>query len=444
MNQFNLRLDHQLSAKSNIFGRVSVFYMTTFQPFGSSQLNESLVPGFGRILDTRTMNLAISYTHTFGSNLLNELRFGWLNVQGGQTSENRGIGFAAAAGLQGVTRDPRDVGYPQVSFGGVFNTMGDPTSIISRHDKHFELFDNIVLRRGTQTIKFGGYWFHLNLNPSNPDNARGSFAFTNRWTSSSAGLTDGNAFADFLLGYPSTAQVGIGRGEEQGRTNWLHFYVQDDWQVTPSLTVNAGLRYEINQHLVDVENRLSAIDLSVPSARFVIASDSRGNISPSAVPLLPLLPVPFTTSAAAGWSRGLLQPDHNRFAPRLGFAWKLPGDSQSVLRAGFGIFLNQWAYSVQTALARNLPFFLAKSVSTAADELTPSFRTRNILTSTAIGSIGGNNMDHDYRIEYNEAWSLSFQRLLARTLLVEASYLGSRTVGADSSTVRNVPEPGPG
>ncbi len=59
-------------------------------------------------------------------------------------------------------------------------------------------------------------------------------------------------------------------------------------------------------------------------------------------------------------------------------------------------------------------------------------------------SIGGNDMDHDYRIEYNEAWSLSLQRLLTQATSLEVSYLGSRTVGADSSTVRNVPLPGPG
>lgn len=442
MDQFNVRIDHQLSPRDSVFGRISTFNVTTVQPFGSSQLNESLVPGFGRILDTKTVNLAISYVHTFNSRLVNEVRFGWLNVRGGQTSENSGIDFATAAELQGATRDPRDVGFPQISLGGIFSAMGDPTSIISRHDRDFELFDNVVLNRGNHTIKFGAYWFHLQLNPSNPDNARGSFAFTNRWTSSNAGLANGNAFADFLLGYPSTGQVGIGRGEEDGRSNWLHLYVQDDWRATRSLTINAGLRYEINSHMVDVDNRLSAIDLSVPGGRIVVASDSRGNISSAAAPLMGIQPVPYTTSADAGFNRGLLQPDYNRFAPRLGVAWKV--DSKSVLRAGFGIFLNQWAYSVQTALARNLPFFLAKTISTAADAHTPVFTTRDILTSNSIGTVGGNNMDHDYRIEYNEAWTLSFQRLLAKSFLVEAAYLGSRTVGADSSTVRNVPTPGPG
>lgn len=443
MNQVNVRLDHQLTTSDSIFGRVTIFKVDTLQPFGTSQLNESLLPGFGRELTTNTDNVALSYTHTFSNNVLNEFRFGWLNVSGGQTSENRGVDFASKAGLLGVTNDPRDVGFPQVSLGGIYSTMGDPTVLIFRFDRSFEIFDNVLIHHRNHTIKFGGYLFHLKFNPSNPEAARGSFSFTNRWSSSQAGLTDGNAFADFLLGYPSTAQVGIGRGEEDARTNWLHAYVQDDWQATPSLTINAGLRYEINQHMEDVDNRLSAIDLSVPGGRFVVASDKHGQISSAASALLPLLPVPFVTSAEAGWPRGLLQHDYNRFAPRIGLAWKPPGKS-TVIRAGFGIYLNQWAYSVQQALARNLPFFLAKSINTAADALIPNLTTRDILTSNAIGSIGGNNMDHDYRIEYNEAWSLSIQHLLTPTFLLEASYLGSRTVGADSSTVRNVPEPGPG
>ena len=96
-------------------------------------------------------------------------------------------------------------------------------------NKSFDLYENVLINLGRHTVKFGGSWFHLKFNPSDPDSARGNFAFTNRWTSSRSGNTDGNAFADFLLGYPTSASVGIGRGEEDSRTNWLHTYIQDDW-----------------------------------------------------------------------------------------------------------------------------------------------------------------------------------------------------------------------
>ena len=89
----------------------------------------------------------------------------------------------------------------------------------------------------------------------------------------------------------------------------MHLYAQDDWQVRDNLTLNLGLRYEYNQHMYDVNNRLSSIDLDAPGGRFVVASDENGTIDPSAQELLPLVPLPVVTSAEAGWGRGLLDPE---------------------------------------------------------------------------------------------------------------------------------------
>src|SRR5678809_143197 len=97
-------------------------------------------------------------------------------------------------------------------------------------------------------------------------------------------------------------------------------------------------------------------------------------------------------------------------------------DGRAVVRGGYGIFLNQWAYSVQQALARNLPFFLLKNISVASDAAVPIFTTQDILTSNAIGNIGGNNVDHDYRIEYAATASLSIQHQLTPNTVVELSF----------------------
>jgi hypothetical protein len=328
--------------------------------------------------------------HTLGTSSLNEFRFGWMGVKGGQASLNRGVDFAGQVGLLGVTRDPRDVGFPQISTRGLYSTMGDPTSFVARDNEHFELYDNVTFDRGEHRFKFGGYFFHLRLRPEQPDNARGAFTCTGQFT--------GNAFADFLLGYPTSATSGIGRGDEDGRTNWLHLYAQDDWRMRSDLTFNLGLRYEFNQHMYDVNNRLSSVDLSVPGGRFVIASDESARISPDAQALLTLIPIPYTTSAEAGWGRGLLDPSAVRLAPRAGFALSL-NDSRAVVRGGYGIFLNQWAYSVQTAFARNLPFFFTRQVDIPVDVRTPTLETRDILTSDATGTIGANIMDYAYSVE---------------------------------------------
>jgi carboxypeptidase family protein len=435
VGQFSLRLDDRLSDRDQVFARVSTFHAEEEQPFGTSALQEALIPGFGRSVTTRTRNAAVSYTRVLGRAAMNEARFGYMGVTGGQVSLNQGIDFAGDAGLIGVTRDPRDAGFPQISTGGLYSTMGDPTSFVYRRNAHFEVYDNILFDRGAHRFKAGVYWFHLRFRPEQPDNARGTFGYTGQFS--------GNAFADFLLGYPASASAGIGRGFEDGRTNWLHLYAQDDWRLGSNVTINAGLRYEYNQHMRDVENRLSSIDLSVPGGRFVVASDRDGRVHPDASPLLSQIPIPWVSSKDAGWPDSLLEPSAVRLAPRIGVAMTT-ADSRAVVRGGYGVFLNQWAYSVQTAFARNLPFFFTRQVDVPADIHIPSYDTGSILAAAQTGTIGASIMDFDYAVEYTQTWSGGVQYEIGPSTMVEASYMGSLTRGADNATVHNVPEPGPG
>jgi hypothetical protein len=435
VDQLSLRVDHRFGSGDQLFARLSTFDANEVQPFGSSSLQETLVPGFGRTLNTSARNIAVSHTHIASNTLLNEVRFGWMQVNGGQVSENRGVDFASRVGLQGVTRDPRDIGYPQISTRGLYSTFGDPTTFTYRDNQHFEIYDNVLFDRGSHRIKLGGYYFHLQFKPEQPDNARGAFTYTGQFT--------GNAFADFLLGYPTTAVSGIGRGDENGRTNWFHVFAQDDWRMRSNLTVNLGLRYEYNQHMRASDDRLSSVDLETPGGRYVIASDDDGTINPDAVPLLPLIPLPYVTSAAAGWDRGLLSPSRVRLAPRTGFALSLNHD-RAVIRGGYGIFLNQWAYSVQTAFARNLPFFFTRQVDVPTLQRVPVYQTGNILTADPTGVVAPNIMDHAYAVEYTQTWSGGMQYELLPSTMVEVSYMGSWTLGADNATIRNVPEPGTG
>ena len=437
LDQFSLRVDHRFTGSDQMFVRFSTFDADELQPFGTSVLEESLVPGFGRTLSTTTRNLAVSHTHSFGARVLNELRFGWMRVRGGQASVNAGLDFASEVGLMGVTADPRDTGFPQVATAGLYSVMGDPTSFVYRNNEHFEIYENLLFDQGRHRIKVGGYLFHLKFRPENPEAARGAFSYTGQFS--------GNAMADFLLGHPVTARSGVGgRGSQDGRTTWFHLFAQDDWRARDDLTVNFGLRYEVNEHMTEVDNRLSTIDLSVPGGRYVIASDDDGNISPDASALLPAIPIPWVASAEIGWDNSLLRPSRKRFAPRLGVAWTPTDRSDVVVRGGYGIFLNQWAYSVQTAFTRNLPFFFLKQVDVPIEQRLPTLRTADILAADPTGSIAGDIMDHDFQVEYTQTWSGGVQAELLPRTVVELLYMGSYTIGADNSTIRNVPEPGPG
>jgi hypothetical protein len=116
---------------------------------------------------------------------------------------------------------------------------------------------------------------------------------------------------------------------------------------------------------------------------------------------------------------------------------------KTVIRAGFGIYPNQAAYSIVTNLAQNLPFFVTKTVNSAPAD-SPTFTTENALSANTVGNVGGNNLDHDFKIEYNEVWNLNLERELTSSTMLSLAYIGSRTVHADSSTILNVPLPGRG
>ena len=108
-----------------------------------------------------------------------------------------------------------------------------------------------------------------------------------------------------------------------------------------------------------------------------------------------------------------------RLAPRTGFALSLD-DDRAVVRGGYGIFLNQWAYSVQTAFSRNLPFFFTKQVDVPATQRVPAFQTRNILASDPTAVVAPSIMDHAYAVEYTQTWSGGLQYQLLPSTMVEA------------------------
>jgi len=426
-DSYNGRIDHQLSGADVLHVRASVFNANEADPFGSSVLNEALLPGFGRTLRTHTINGMAGETHTFSANAVNEFRFGWMRVSGGQGDPNAGNPYASQYGLHGATTNPADLGFPQVSLSNTFTTIGDATGFTQRIDRDFELYDNVILHRGNHIFSLGGYFFHLSFNPSFPNDARGVYTYS--------GAYSGSPLADFLLGLPSQGQVGIGEGAERATTDWAHFYFQDEWQLRPGLKVDLGLRYEYNGNLTAASNQTSDINL-LPGggAQFVVAG-STSSLPPLAASIAALSPIPVVSASSVGWNSSLLTPKSIRLSPRIGLAWSFTPDT--VFRAGFGIYTNQAAYSVLQNLAENVPFFLIKTVANPASA--PLYSTENILTANPTGATGANGVNHNFAIEYNEVWNAALQRTITRDTTIEAEYVGSRTVHADSSTALNVP-----
>jgi hypothetical protein len=155
-NQYDARIDHQLSGKDFAYARGSGLTANEFDLFGSRVLNEALLPGFGRNLTTHSANASAGEVHVFSATVQNELRFGFLRVSGGQADPNAGTPFAAQYGLGGTTTNPSDMGYPQISLSNSFTTMGSAAGFSSRIDRNFELACRCGGRQSWEAASGGG------------------------------------------------------------------------------------------------------------------------------------------------------------------------------------------------------------------------------------------------------------------------------------------------
>ena len=276
LDQFSARIDHRLGDNDQLFGRFSTFDAEDLQPFGTSALQESIVPGFGRSLTT-------DHAKRHGQRKPRVRQFnaerGTRRLDDGRTAARRASIAATRSRAASACLASRAIRATPASrrCRPAASTARWAIRRSSRRARTGTSSCTTTSRSiaagidGSSAAITTTCW----LRPEQPDNARGAFTYTGQFT--------GNALADFLLGYPTSASVGIGRGDEDGRTNWLHAYVQDDWRARENLTLNLGLRYEFNQHMYDVNNRLSSIDLSTPGGRFVIASDDSDAIHPARV-----------------------------------------------------------------------------------------------------------------------------------------------------------------
>ncbi len=434
-NQFTIRTDYRFGDDDTAFVRYTFFDVSAYQPYGFVQFATSPIslPGFGIFLQQRTQNAAIGETHIFSSALVGEFKFGFNRTAGGQVQENSDVDFATQFNIAGISRAPFDRGIPSITI-APYNTFGDVTTPLSRRDNDYQLNYNLSWFRGSHNLTFGAMYKRIQFNPNVSATKRGQFNFTGAYT--------GDAFGDFLLGLPFNARGGAGSTQIYLRGNEWHAFVQDDWKASKRLTLNFGLRYEYASPFSEKYNRWSTLDVEL--GQVVVASDEDGRTYPQEL-WIPgivgrLSPLPIVTSEAAGLDRSLAIKDLNNFAPRFGFALDLFGNQKTVMRGGYGIFYNAASYNSLTLQSLAAPFFSSINANNSATAPAP---ITTILSNPMLGTPGWASYNINFRTPYFQQWNFGLQRLLARGLLVEAQYLGSKGTKLYTNIFYNVPDPSP-
>ncbi len=406
-HQPSVRIDHSISDKDTLFGRLNYNRLQTNIVFdGTSDL-----PGYGKNSRTTANNLGLVETHIFNPTLINEIRAGYNYFREEQPNQNAGFDATEALlGIKGTSRDPFDFGYPSFQVTG-FSTMGDRTASPQDRRVHtYQLYDSLTWIKGDHNVKMGGEVRRLHNNFNHHSTRRGAFVFNGRYT--------GAALADVLLGIPSRTSLNSGDSQRYFRQWSLGGFIQDDWKFTKRLTMNLGLRYELNTPPEEQGDKVS--NFNARTGQIELAGRN-------------------------GVPRGIYTADRNNFGPRIGFAYNLTSDGKTIVRTGYGVYYDQAAdwTSVLTGSASGYPF--VSSYQFNASATTPDISLRNPFpTNSATATLSLFSEAPNRRVGYVQQYSFGFQREVLQDLVVELSYLGNKSNKLNIARQINQPAAGPG
>ncbi len=322
---FSTRIDHRFSDQSSIYGRITwktqrrYWYLSSLPTLG---VWGQSWPSIGPV---------VSYTYVIRPNLVNEVRWGlsYSNLPGKPMDLAPGLQFVKQLGLVGLATDIPDLpSVPKIFFTGVgvtgislSNEYNDP---LFKHTVN-QWQDHLSWFRGRHSIKSGAQVTRVQYEDyAVPSCMFSCSTFTNRFS--------GHPYADFLLGLPSSSSRNWAPLTRYIRRWMYEFFVTDEFKVTPKVTLNLGLRYELKQHPWDPNGRNGFFDIGTQK---VIVSDGGAKL------VSPLMPkdwyVPIVEASTVGLPKTLIGWDKNNVAPRFGAAWR-PFGNDTVFRAGYGIF----------------------------------------------------------------------------------------------------------
>jgi hypothetical protein len=405
------RADHRFSDKLSVFAR----FTWQRQWIRSFQSN---LPTIGQQWNQRnTRALASSLSYAIRPNLLYEARYGINFSNNPLHGPIMGRENMAELGIQGLMQDLPDIsGMLNVSFSGLpvqslsQIAYADPGNSQFAHLAHQSL-SWFYGRHGVRAGFSYAYVDWAELGAS--DNLFGNVNFSNRFT--------GHPYADFLLGIPTTMSRGPVPVFNESLRSAYDFYIQDDFKVTPRLTLNLGLRYEFHPYWTEEFNRLSNFDVATGS--IIVPDGSLAQISP----LWPAGFAPIVEASQAGYpSSTLLRNDTNNWAPRIGVAWR-PFGNNTVLRAGLGIFYDNAPAKVNQG---NSPYVLNEP-SYTNPATNPNVILPLVFPSTGTGS-GNASLPTAYpqnlQLARSMQYSFTIEHQIGNTGL-RASYVGTNTRG---------------
>jgi len=429
-DQGTFRVDHNFSNGDTLLARYSAGGEHGFSPSSGMTSTTENLPGFGVNFNNLSMQAVGSWNHIFNSSRVNTVSLALSRLSMDRTSQNDGVNdIVGALGIQGIGFGGQNAwGAPWFAAQG-YTGIGDTFAATPMHawDTTIEVRDTYAWQRGRHAMKFGGE-FHRYIWPMwGFFQNRGYYQYTTGYTTE-FGFNNGSGsgLASMLLSLPAVKQRQAGIPQMDLRAWGTGAFVEDSWQLTPTTTLNVGLRYEYTSPLYDKDNTNTNLVFNngVPSV-FI--------------------------GGQLGYPRGLMYANKHDFAPRLGIAKSLP-NLGLVFHAAYGIFFTPVDLNTWCNQRHNVPFVFPETQQ--ADNFTPPaalFNTGMNFGTPVLGTgalapttVSFTAFDSHAPAQYVQQWNTSVQKSFGQNTSLEIGYIGSRGYHLQRAHLINNTLPGPG
>lgn len=417
VDQFDVRVDQSFSEKDQLFVHAAAQAARVDKPapLGSAG---GCCQGYGSNIPTVGQNYAVGWNHELSPNALNSLRFGFVrwsdnaqHILSGSPMDQIGVPNADRGGPSS--------GLSLVSVAG-YTTFGSSQYVPEiAYDNTYQIAEQFSLTKGLHSIKIGGDFRLMQRNFYQAQAPFGFFAFTGQFTQNLATGVGGNAIADILLGLPlATLQDGLSQ-MDRTRVNEFDIFAQDDWRITPSLTLNLGLRYDVTSPVGGA--KVGNFDLQ---KGYVV-----NNFGPNGV-----------TNAGVGY-------DWKDIGPRVGLAWAPTKSKRTTIRGAYGIFYSSEG-DVFNDIGENPPVLQFYStnlnpanIPTAQNLLSSGFPAQlpSIDPMNPTGEVKTNGPIR--KIPRIMEWNVNFQQQFGQNWLASIAYVGTHASDLWANETFNLDQP---
>ena len=465
-DQFTVKIDHKINDKQNL----SVYYYFddhhVVLPFATFQAAGANVPGFASIVGERYQQWNVSHTWTVSNTTVNEFRFNY-NREAQATFQkpqktsllqnscpSAPSWLVSALGTPPCFSDgtsanalgihpglgPHIEGLPFIQVAGGFTIGNNGEGQLPQIGNSFQWSDNVTKVAGTHTFKFGGDVRRQRFDQTLYFDVNGEFFFQGAGNNSTGGP---NLYSDYLLGLPDSFGQGSGQAEHVRSTSTFLF-AQDSWKVKPNLTLNYGLRWELNTPIADIGKRVQTFRPGQDTTVYPCQLSAQSQASLGTSDCTAYFPTGLVVPGDKGVPNGLTQTYYKAFAPRIGIAWSPGNSGKTSIRAGYGMFYNPIEQLVLEQFSAEPPFgvstfpagtlfnepFLGQDGTTIfpnpANGILDPLRGQPVDWSLFRPILLFGQFQPKMRSQYSDQYNLTIQHELAHDLKLQVGYVGSQ------------------